>query len=337
MHIAHTLARACKRPLLHCRGVLHFMATAFLYYLKKRNRFRRQAVRCSLHRWFLPLPIRRRFIPLPLTGPSPTKPTWPVVTLAWLPTGESPNRIFPSPHLHRRPNTTTFTARAAAESEAWELGHGKSNRNLEIAGVGARSPPARVSAPPLHPSPTQHPSFCPPQVPRRQALVSTRPTGCCACSSTSAAMSCCARASTNYGTVLSIERFNHNGRGSGVSPRQKIHTNGASYLTVFHGDNPGFRQAAATRSSTSHSLNNVYLSYGTQVLPRIINQNKMVNLKTRKSMLKTWMMTMRDSAMGRSNGFDMAGFQQSKPVVTMSNSNGISTMYELADAQYWIG
>jgi hypothetical protein len=48
-------------------------------------------------------------------------------------------------------------------------------------------------------------------------------------------MSCCARASTNYGTVLSIERFNHNGRGSGVSPRQKIHTNGASYLTVFHG------------------------------------------------------------------------------------------------------
>ncbi|XP_051188620.1 uncharacterized protein [Lolium perenne] len=106
-------------------------------------------------------------------------------------------------------------------------------------------------------------------------------------------MSCCARASTNYGTVLSIERFNHNGRGSGVSPRQKIHTNGASYLTVFHGDNPGFRQAAATRSSTSHSLNNVYLSYGTQVLARIINQNKMVNLKTRKSMLKTWMMTMR--------------------------------------------
>nr|XP_051188621.1 uncharacterized protein LOC127302243 isoform X3 [Lolium perenne]XP_051188622.1 uncharacterized protein LOC127302243 isoform X3 [Lolium perenne] len=100
------------------------------------------------------------------------------------------------------------------------------------------------------------------------------------------------------------------------------------------GDNPGFRQAAATRSSTSHSLNNVYLSYGTQVLARIINQNKMVNLKTRKSMLKTWMMTMRDSAMGRSNGFDMAGFQQSKPVVTMSNSNGISTMYELADAQY---
>jgi hypothetical protein len=48
-------------------------------------------------------------------------------------------------------------------------------------------------------------------------------------------MSCCARASTNYGTVLSIERFNHNGRGSGVSPRQKIHTNGTSYPTVFHG------------------------------------------------------------------------------------------------------
>ena len=38
--------------------------------------------------------------------------------------------------------------------------------------------------------------------------------------------------------------------------------------------------------------------------------------------------------MGRSNGFDMAGFQQSKPVVTMSNSNGISTMFWLADAQY---
>uniref|UniRef100_A0ACD5Z9Q1 Uncharacterized protein n=1 Tax=Avena sativa TaxID=4498 RepID=A0ACD5Z9Q1_AVESA len=45
----------------------------------------------------------------------------------------------------------------------------------------------------------------------------------------------------------------------------------------------------------------------------------------------------RDPAMGISNDFDMAivsGFQQSKPVVTVSNSNGNSTMSELADVQY---
>uniref|UniRef100_A0ACD5YYZ7 Uncharacterized protein n=1 Tax=Avena sativa TaxID=4498 RepID=A0ACD5YYZ7_AVESA len=45
----------------------------------------------------------------------------------------------------------------------------------------------------------------------------------------------------------------------------------------------------------------------------------------------------RDPAMGTSNDYDMAivsGFQQSKPVVAVINSNGNSTMSELADGQY---